>query len=96
MNWDILQAKQKFSELVQAALSEPQPIYKHQQLMAFMVKADLFLEFLDWKQQKQTTTINDYSTKSSANQRQRGSAKGKIWIASDFDEPLEDFREYME
>jgi antitoxin (DNA-binding transcriptional repressor) of toxin-antitoxin stability system len=28
--------------------------------------------------------------------RQRGSAKDKIWMAPDFDEPLEDFREYME
>lgn len=25
-----------------------------------------------------------------------GSAKGKIWMAPDFDEPLEDFVEYME
>lgn len=25
-----------------------------------------------------------------------GSAKGQIWMADDFDEPLEDFREYME
>ncbi len=25
-----------------------------------------------------------------------GSAKGKIWMAPDFNEPLEDFREYME
>jgi hypothetical protein len=24
-----------------------------------------------------------------------GCLKGKIWIAPDFDEPLEDFREYM-
>ncbi|MGF1523297.1 MAG: type II toxin-antitoxin system Phd/YefM family antitoxin [Leptolyngbyaceae cyanobacterium] len=28
--------------------------------------------------------------------RQRGSAKGQIWIAPDFDEPLEDFQAYME
>jgi antitoxin (DNA-binding transcriptional repressor) of toxin-antitoxin stability system len=28
--------------------------------------------------------------------RQRGSAKGQIWMSPDFDEPLEDFREYME
>lgn len=33
--------------------------------------------------------------KSSAN-RHFGSAKGKIWMAEDFDAPLEDFREYME
>ena len=26
----------------------------------------------------------------------RGSAKGKIWMRDDFDEPLEDFQEYME
>jgi antitoxin (DNA-binding transcriptional repressor) of toxin-antitoxin stability system len=25
-----------------------------------------------------------------------GSAKGKIWMAPDFDAPLEEFREYME
>jgi len=28
--------------------------------------------------------------------RQRGSAKGQIQFAPDFDEPLEDFQEYME
>lgn len=24
----------------------------------------------------------------------RGSAKGKVWMSDDFDEPLEDFKEY--
>lgn len=32
----------------------------------------------------------------SANIRQPGSAKGQIWIADDFDAPLEEFKEYME
>ncbi len=27
--------------------------------------------------------------------RQRGRLKGQIWIADDFDEPLEDFADYM-
>lgn len=27
--------------------------------------------------------------------RGRGSMKGEIWIADDFDEPLDDFAEYM-
>jgi antitoxin (DNA-binding transcriptional repressor) of toxin-antitoxin stability system len=27
---------------------------------------------------------------------QPGSAKGKIWMAPDFDAPLEEFKEYME
>ncbi len=26
----------------------------------------------------------------------RGSAKGKVWMSDDFDEPLEDFKEYQE
>jgi antitoxin (DNA-binding transcriptional repressor) of toxin-antitoxin stability system len=26
----------------------------------------------------------------------RGSAKGKVWMSDDFDEPLADFNEYME
>ncbi|MBD2298872.1 type II toxin-antitoxin system Phd/YefM family antitoxin [Nostoc sp. FACHB-190] len=25
-----------------------------------------------------------------------GSAKGQVWMSEDFDEPLEDFKEYME
>jgi antitoxin (DNA-binding transcriptional repressor) of toxin-antitoxin stability system len=28
--------------------------------------------------------------------RKAGSAKGIIWMSDDFDEPLEEFREYME
>lgn len=26
----------------------------------------------------------------------RGSAKGKVWMSDDFDQPLEDFQEYLE
>ncbi len=26
----------------------------------------------------------------------RGSAKGKVWMSLDFNEPLEDFKDYME
>jgi len=29
-------------------------------------------------------------------QRKIGTAKGQIWYADDFNEPLEDFKEYME
>lgn len=28
--------------------------------------------------------------------RQRGSAKGQVWMAPDFNEPLEGFKDYME
>ena len=27
--------------------------------------------------------------------RQPGSAKGQVWMSDDFDEPLEDFKDYM-
>lgn len=27
--------------------------------------------------------------------RKPGSAKGKVWMSDDFDEPLEDFKDYM-
>ena len=36
------------------------------------------------------------SISSTPKYRQRGSAKGQIQFAPDFDEPLEEFREYME
>lgn len=32
---------------------------------------------------------------SAKGRRQPGSAKGVIWMADDFDAPLEDFKEYM-
>lgn len=59
MKWRVAQAKQRFSELVQAALSEPQPIYKRDRLMAFVVAADLFQEFLEWRQQRQNKSVAD-------------------------------------
>ncbi|MEM6451101.1 MAG: prevent-host-death protein [Cyanobacteria bacterium P01_D01_bin.105] len=59
MEWKIAQAKQQFSELMQAALSEPQPIYKRNQLMAFLVEAELFQEFLEWRKQTQLKSIAD-------------------------------------
>jgi len=57
MNWEIPEAQQQFSELVKAALTEPQPIYKRNQLMAFMVEAGLFQEFLEWQRQKQKPSV---------------------------------------
>jgi prevent-host-death family protein len=34
--------------------------------------------------------------KKSKPNRQAGSAKGMVWMSDDFDEPLEEFKEYME
>ncbi|MEG4231272.1 type II toxin-antitoxin system prevent-host-death family antitoxin [Microcoleus sp. Pol11C3] len=35
-------------------------------------------------------------TKQAKPNRQAGSAKGMVWMSDDFDEPLEEFKEYME
>lgn len=59
MEWRAAQAKKRFSELVQAALNEPQPTYKRDRLMAFVVEAGLFQEFLEWRQQRRNRSVAD-------------------------------------
>lgn len=44
---------------------------------------------------KSNRPIARLSAIASKRQRQFGSVKGKIWMSEDFDEPLDDFREYM-
>lgn len=52
MSWKIEEAKQKFSELIDAVTEEPQLIYDQNQMIAAVVKADVFQEFLLWQHQK--------------------------------------------
>ncbi|MEA5516996.1 type II toxin-antitoxin system Phd/YefM family antitoxin [Nodularia sp. UHCC 0506] len=59
MNWRIAEAKQKFSELINAALKEPQRIYNRTQLVAVVVEAELFEEFLSWHQQREERSLAD-------------------------------------
>lgn len=54
---------------------------------ALKVEVLHFVQFL-----KQETKKSD---KSPRPKRQAGMLKGKIWMAPDFDAPLEDFKEYM-
>ena len=44
---------------------------------------------------KEVTVIIE-TIKKTAKKRIPGLLKGKIWMSQDFDEPLEDFKEYME
>lgn len=48
-----------------------------------------FVQFLKQKQSVQTETVQPRKG------RKAGSAKGEIFMADDFDAPLEDFAEYM-
>ena len=39
--------------------------------------------------------IIQLTPKQSVKNRKPGSAKGQVWMSDDFDEPLEDFKDYM-
>ncbi|MEG4045362.1 DUF2281 domain-containing protein [Microcoleus sp. Pol17_C1] len=46
---------------------------------------------------KEFSDLNPYVIPKQAKpNRQAGSAKGMVWMSDDFDEPLEEFKEYME
>lgn len=42
------------------------------------------------------TALTQNGSKDDTPRPRFGSAKGMVWMAPDFDEPLEDFKEYME
>jgi hypothetical protein len=60
-----------------------------------------FIDFLVFKQQRQEKSLQkDIARKKEGNKRKKkksnfGSARGLIVIKSDFDQPIEDFKEYM-
>ncbi|RCJ31591.1 prevent-host-death protein [Nostoc minutum NIES-26] len=59
MNWRIAQAKQRFSELINAATKEPQRIYNRDRLIAVVVEAEMFEEFLSWRKQRKQLSLAD-------------------------------------
>jgi antitoxin (DNA-binding transcriptional repressor) of toxin-antitoxin stability system len=59
MNWKIDEAQQKFSELLDAAVAEPQLIYNQDKLVAAVVEAEIFQEFLVWQQQHRKPSLAD-------------------------------------
>lgn len=59
MNWNIAEAKQKFSELIRAAEDEPQLIYNRDKLVAAVVPAEDLQEFLAWRSEKELPSLGD-------------------------------------
>jgi prevent-host-death family protein len=49
MNWNIAQAKQRFSEVVKQASEEPQLIYNRNQPVAAVIGAEEFAAFEEWR-----------------------------------------------
>jgi prevent-host-death family protein len=56
--WSIAEARQRFAELIESTAREPQPIYKRGTMVAAMVDAETFLEFLKWKEEQAGRTID--------------------------------------
>lgn len=57
MNWKIEEAQQKLSELINAAVTEPQLIYNQDKLIAAIIEAELFQDFLAWQQQQRKPSL---------------------------------------
>ncbi len=62
VNWNIAEAEQKFSELLRAAKEDPQCICNEGRRIAVLVDAETFQEFLEWRRQRQTTSLADAFT----------------------------------
>ncbi len=73
------------------------------QLIDYKHVKEHFLELIDQAangnevviMQEEEPLVRMIAANRNKRRRQFGSAKGKIKVADDFDEPLEDFREYM-
>ena len=59
MDWRIAQAKQRFSEMINAAMKEPQMIYNRERLVAAVIEAEMFQEFLAWRDRQEKTSLAD-------------------------------------
>jgi len=64
MNWKIEEAQQKFSEVIDATVAEPQLIYNQDKLVAAVVEIEIFQEFLAWQQQQRQTVGRGAQTRS--------------------------------
>jgi hypothetical protein len=62
MNWKLDEAQQKLSLVIDAIASEPQLIFKQDELVAAVVEPKLFQEFLVWYQQRKSPSLSDAFT----------------------------------
>ena len=57
MDWNTAQARQQFSQLLQAAGSEPQRIFNRNTLIAAVIDAASFEQFKRWQALQQNRTV---------------------------------------
>lgn len=54
MDWNIAQARQRFSELIHAAENNPQRVFSRNKLVAAVIDADTFEQFRQWQNKQRT------------------------------------------
>jgi prevent-host-death family protein len=57
MHWSIAEARQRFSDLVRAAATEPQPVFNRGRLVAAMVDAETYRRFMEWTEHQEKGSI---------------------------------------
>lgn len=57
--WSIAEARRRFSELIESSAREPQAIYKRDRLVATLIDAKTFEEFLRWKEETASRSVAD-------------------------------------
>jgi hypothetical protein len=57
VNWNVEEAQQRFRELISAATQEPQIVYNQDEVVAVIIEAKVFNQFLDWRQQQTQTSL---------------------------------------
>ena len=57
MQWNVAEAKQKFSAVLRASVDEPQEILNRGRLVAAVVDAEAFQQFQDWQKQQKTASL---------------------------------------
>jgi hypothetical protein len=59
MDWNVAQAKQRLSQVIRAAATEPQRIFRRSRMVAAVVDGDTFEDYLAWKHQRPQRSIGD-------------------------------------
>ncbi len=59
MVWQIEEAQQQFSAIINASETKPQLIYQHERPFVAVIAGDLLQEFLIWQRSKKTIPLTD-------------------------------------
>ena len=57
MRWTIAKARRHFSQLIHSVADSPQPLYKHNRMVAVVIEARMYREFSEWRARRDTGTM---------------------------------------